>query len=178
MSFVCLGAISERKEMKITVFINKEQRDLDILPGESLLDVLRNQGFYSVKEGCREGNCGACVVLLDGKPVNSCLVFAAHCQNRKITTLEGLGSPQNLHPLQEAFIEAGAIQCGYCTPGMILSSKALLDENPDPSDDEIKIALDGNLCRCTGYVQILEGVKRGAEILRKKGNSKGKVRGK
>lgn len=150
--------------------------ELDIPPGVSLLDLLRSQGFFSVKEGCREGNCGACVVLLDGKPVNSCLVFAAHCQNREITTLEGLGAPRNLHPLQEAFIQAGAIQCGYCTPGMILSSKALLDENPDPSPEEVKIGLDGNLCRCTGYVRILEGVRKGAELLKKAGKSKDKVK--
>ncbi|MBN1900387.1 (2Fe-2S)-binding protein [Candidatus Sumerlaeota bacterium] len=153
--------------MKIKLSINKKKQELDILPGEKLLDVLRSRGYHSVKEGCREGNCGACVVLLDGKPVNSCLVFAAHCQERQITTLEGLGSPGSLHPLQEAFVQSGAIQCGYCTPGMILSSKALLDENPDPSDDEIEIALDGNLCRCTGYVQILEAVKKGAKLLKK-----------
>lgn len=150
--------------------------ELEILPGESLLDLLRSQGFYSVKEGCREGNCGACVILLDGKPVNSCLVFAAHCQNREITTLEGLGSPRSLHPLQEAFIKTGAIQCGYCTPGMILSTKALLDENPDPSLEEIKIGLDGNLCRCTGYVRIFEGVRKGAEMLKKQKKSSSKVR--
>lgn len=164
--------------MRIELSINAQSREVEIHPGERLLDLLRALGYYSVKEGCREGNCGACVVLLDGKPVNSCLVFAAHCQNREITTLEGLGSPQNLHPLQEAFIQSGSIQCGYCTSGMILSTKALLDENPDPSEEEIRIALDGNLCRCTGYIQILEGVRKGAKLLNKKRKSKDKPRGK
>ena len=145
--------------MKIKININKLAKELEIVPGESLLDLLRRSGYYGVKEGCRKGNCGACVVLLDGKPVNSCLVFAAHCQDRNVTTIEGLGTPQNLHPLQKAFIEAGAVQCGFCTPGMILSSKALLDENPKPTLEDIKQALDGNLCRCTGYVKILEAVQ-------------------
>jgi len=154
--------------MKSKITINENIKELDLIPGESLLDLLRRFGYYGVKEGCRKGNCGACVVLLDGKPVNSCLVFAAHCQDRNITTIEGLGTPQNLHPLQKAFIEAGAVQCGFCTPGMILSSKALLDENPDPSPEDIKLALDGNLCRCTGYVKIIDAVQTAAKKMKKK----------
>jgi len=154
--------------VNIKITINDLAKELDIVPGESLLDLLRRSGYYGVKEGCRKGNCGACVVLLDGKPVNSCLVFAAHCQDRSVTTIEGLGTPQNLHPLQKAFIEAGAVQCGYCTPGMVLSSKALLEENPNPTLEDIKLALDGNLCRCTGYVKIIEAVRTAAKKMKKK----------
>jgi len=152
--------------MELKLFVNDRQKVFTIDPGEHLLDVLRREGYNSVKEGCREGTCGACVVLLDGRPVNSCLVPAARCQGRNVTTAEGLGDPDHLHPLQEAFIESGAVQCGYCTPGMLLSSKALLDDNPDPTDGEIRQALDGNLCRCTGYVKILEAVKKAAEKMR------------
>lgn len=149
--------------MQIKLIINGENKNLSIEPGEHLLDVLRRNGYHGVKEGCREGECGACVVLLNGKPVNSCILFAARCDGAEITTVEGLGSPDNLHPLQEAFLESGAVQCGYCTPGMILSSKALLDENPNPTEEEIRTALDGNLCRCTGYVKIIEAVKKASE---------------
>jgi len=154
--------------MEIKVKINGQEKTLLCEPGECLLDVLRREGYYSVKEGCRQGNCGACVVLLNGHPVNSCLVFAGRCEGYEIITLEALGTPHDLHPLQKAFIEAGAVQCGYCTPGMILSSKALLRENPDPSLEEIKLALDGNLCRCTGYVKIIEAVRTAAKKMRKK----------
>ncbi len=154
--------------MEIKLKINGHEKILLCEAGESLLDVLRREGYQSVKEGCRQGNCGACVILLDGHPVNSCLLFAARCGGCDITTLEALGAPNSLHPLQKAFIEAGAVQCGFCTPGMILSSKALLDENPDPSLEEIKLALDGNLCRCTGYVKIIQAVRNAAKKMRKK----------
>jgi len=132
----------------------------------TLLDLLRSEGFTEVKEGCREGQCGCCVVLLEGKLVNSCQVFAASAMGKEITTVKGLGNLHSPHPLQTAFVEAGAVQCGFCTPGMILAAYALLKENPDPNDEEIIQALDGNLCRCTGYVKIIQAVKRGARRMR------------
>jgi len=152
--------------MLLKVKINGENKVLKIASGERLLDLLRREGYFSVKEGCRQGNCGACVVLLDGRPVNSCMVFAARCEGREIITTEGLGTPAHPHPLQEAFVNAGAVQCGYCTPGMILSSQALLAENPAPSAEEIKTALDGNLCRCTGYVKIIKAIQDAAKMHR------------
>jgi aerobic-type carbon monoxide dehydrogenase small subunit (CoxS/CutS family) len=158
--------------MELKVIVNNEEKSFQIKAGEHLLDILRREGYHSIKEGCREGTCGSCVVLLDGKAVNSCLVLAAHCQDRKITTVEGIGTLENPHPLQEAFVKEGAVQCGYCTPGMLLSSKALLDENPDPGPEEIKRALDGNLCRCTGYVKIVSAVQKAAKKMRKKSGKK------
>ncbi len=152
--------------MELRVNVNGEDKVFTIAAGERLLDVLRRVGYHSVKEGCREGNCGACVVLLDGKPINSCQVFAARCEGCEITTAEGLGTPAHPHPLQAAFVKAGAVQCGYCTPGMLLSAKALLDENPEPTTEEIKEALDGNLCRCTGYVKIIKAVKNAARAMK------------
>jgi carbon-monoxide dehydrogenase small subunit len=131
---------------------------VEIKPGEMLLDLLRRLGMKSVKEGCRTGECGACTVLLDGKPVRSCLTFAAKIKGHRVTTLEGLGSPANPHPLQEAFLETGAVQCGFCTPGMILVAYDLLSRNPDPTPEEVREAITGNLCRCTGYVKIVEAV--------------------
>jgi len=152
--------------MLLKVKINGEDKFLTIAAGERLLDLLRREGYFSVKEGCRQGNCGACVVLLDGRAVNSCMVFAARCEGREIITAEGLGTPARPHPLQEAFVNAGAVQCGYCTPGMLLSSQALLAENPAPSVEEIKTALDGNLCRCTGYVKIIKAVQDAAKRMK------------
>lgn len=145
--------------MVITLRINKEKKQIRISPGDILLEVLRREGYKGVKKGCGQGECGACTVLLDGKPVNSCLVLAAEADGREITTIEGLGTPVRPHPLQTAFVKKGAVQCGFCTPGMILSAKALLDENPRPTDGEIKKALDGNYCRCTGYVKIIDAVR-------------------
>jgi aerobic-type carbon monoxide dehydrogenase small subunit (CoxS/CutS family) len=152
--------------MLLKVKINGEDKVLTIAAGERLLDLLRREGYFSVKEGCRQGNCGACVVLLDGRAVNSCMVFAARCEGREIITAEGLGTPACPHPLQEAFVNAGAVQCGYCTPGILLSSQALLAENPAPSVEEIKTALDGNLCRCTGYVKIIKAVQDAAKRMK------------
>ncbi len=151
--------------MKIKLTINGRERLSDVPEGERLLDTLRNLGYTGVKRGCDEGTCGTCVVLLDGKPVNSCMLFSHGSQGAEITTIEGLGTPQNPHPIQRAFVDAGAVQCGFCTPGMVLSTKALLDVNPDPTEDEIKLALDGQLCRCTGYVKIIDAVKRAASLL-------------
>lgn len=146
--------------MKIKVKINDKWCELDIHPGDILLDVLRKEGYYGVKKGCGQGDCGACAVLLNGKAVNSCLILAAHCDGMEITTIEGIVGIENsqLHPLQKAFLDEGAIQCGFCTPGMIISLKSLLDENPHPSLTEIKDALSGNLCRCGSYPKIIKAV--------------------
>lgn len=129
-----------------------------------LIDCLRNElNLTGTKEGCGGGECGACTVLIDGKAVNSCIYPALEAEGKDIVTIEGLQSPENrLSPIQQAFVDKGAIQCGFCTPGMILAAKALLDSNPAPSDSEIREALQGNLCRCTGYVQIIEAIKQTA----------------
>lgn len=145
--------------MNLNVTINGKKKNIAIEPGDILLDVLRKAGYNGVKSGCRTGDCGACVVLINGLPANSCLILAANVDGEEITTIEGIGTLDNPHPIQKSFVEKGAVQCGYCTPGMILSTKALLDKNKKPTDNEIKKALDGNLCRCTGYVKIIEAVK-------------------
>jgi len=130
----------------------------------TLLEVLReNFGLLGTHKGCDEGQCGACTVLIDGRPVNSCLVLAARSQGKEITTIEGLADGENLHPVQEAFIESGGIQCGFCSPGMILVAKAFLDRNVNPTEMEVRKAMSGNLCRCTGYSQIIEAVMKAAE---------------
>jgi aerobic-type carbon monoxide dehydrogenase small subunit (CoxS/CutS family) len=152
--------------MKGEIVVNGKRVRCTFSPDVTLLDLLRSEGFTEVKEGCREGQCGCCVVLLEGKLVNSCQVFAASAMGKEITTVKGLGNLHSPHPLQTAFVEAGAVQCGFCTPGMILAAYALLKENPDPNDEEIIQALDGNLCRCTGYVKIIQAVKRGARRMR------------
>ena len=149
--------------MKGIFKINGKDMEIEFEAHKVLLDVLRENGFTEVKEGCREGECGACVVLLDGKPVNSCQVLAATAIGREITTVKGIGSLHNPHPIEEAFVEAGAVQCGFCTPGMVIATYALLKENKDPNDEDIKRALDGNLCRCTGYVKIKKAVKLAAK---------------
>jgi carbon-monoxide dehydrogenase small subunit len=143
--------------------INGEQLQVSLRGDELLLDVLRELGYTEVKEGCREGACGACVVLLDGELVNSCQVLAASAVGRQITTVKGLGTVHSPHPIQQAFIETGAVQCGFCTPGMVLAAFALLKNNPQPAAAEIRRALDGNLCRCTGYLKIIEAVKLAAQ---------------
>ncbi len=145
--------------MIVRFTLNQSSVQLDVHPGDRLIDVLRANGLWGVKEGCGDGNCGACVVLLDGKPVNSCLVLAPRVDGCSVVTIEGIGSPQAPHPIQSAFAEHGAVQCGFSTPGSILSTYALLSENPHPSDDDIKRALDGNLCRCTGYVKKIEAIR-------------------
>jgi len=149
--------------MKITLSINNEEKNFDVKPDEKLLDTLRNNNYKSVKFGCGEGTCGTCTVLIDGKPTLSCITFTAHTVDKKITTLEGIGTIEKLHVLQKSFLKEGAVQCGYCTPGMILSAKALLDKNPHPTEEEIKKALDGNKCRCTGYGSIIKAIKNVAK---------------
>lgn len=139
------------RTVPLEFLLNGQAAVLEVFPGETLLQVLRRLGCHSVKHGCETGDCGACAVLVDGITHNACVMFAMQARGRSITTLEGLGSPDGLHPLQEAFVEFGAIQCGYCTPGMILSSLELLRRNVDPTPDDVKDALSGNLCRCTGY---------------------------
>jgi carbon-monoxide dehydrogenase small subunit len=147
----------------LTMRVNGEEVSIHIKPDALLLDVLRDQlALMGTKEACGQGECGACTVLFDGEPVTSCLVPALKAQGREVITVEGLASGQELHPLQKAFIEQGAVQCGYCTPGMLMSAKALLDANPHPTDQEIKEAISGNLCRCTGYVKIVEAIKAAA----------------
>jgi carbon-monoxide dehydrogenase small subunit len=133
-----------------------------------LLHALRGLGYTEVKNGCEKGDCGACTVLLDGRPVNSCLVLAIQVRNREIITVRGLGTEKNLHSLQKNFIEHGAVQCGFCTPGMILSAKTLLDKNTSPTRKDIEVALSGNLCRCTGYVKIIKAVEATAIELKQK----------
>ncbi len=136
-----------------------------------LLDHLReDRELLSVKEGCGEGECGACTVLMDGKPVCSCLLFVPQIHGKEITTLEGILTSGGLHPVQQAFMDVGAVQCGFCTPGMILTAKALLDENPSPTEDEIRLSLSGNLCRCTGYAKIIEAVDTAARTIQREGD--------
>jgi len=148
----------------IELFVNGENHELAIEPQMTLLEILRGQlGLTGAKEACGTGECGSCTVLLDGKPVLACLTLAVDCAHQAITTIEGTGSPGKLSPLQQAFHDTGAIQCGFCTPAMILTAGALLAENPQPADGEIKKALEGNLCRCTGYNKIMEAVKLAAQ---------------
>jgi len=150
---------------EIDLVVNGRPVRVAVEPRNSLLHLLRAElGLIGTKEGCGEGDCGTCVVLLNGKPVNSCLVLALECGGSEVTTIEGLAEFGKLEPLQEAFIKVGAVQCGFCTPGMILAAKALLDQVPDPSPDDIKRALVGHLCRCTGYAKILEAVQLAARM--------------
>jgi len=155
----------ERQRIKLRV--NGEDCELSIPPNRTLLEVLREDlALTGAKEGCQDGTCGSCTVLLDGKPVRSCLILAIEAEDREILTIEGLSKGEELHPIQEAFVNYGAVQCGFCTPGMILTAKALLDSNPDPSEEEIREAISGNLCRCTGYVKIVEAITEAARRLR------------
>ena len=144
----------------ICLTVNGETYEALIKPGETLLDVLRDTlGLTGTKEGCDTGKCGACTVLIDGQAVRSCLTLAVSARDKDITTIEGLADGDELHPLQQAFIDHGAIQCGFCTPGMILTAKAFLDENPSPTEDEVKEAIGSNICRCTGYSSIVAAIQ-------------------
>ena len=155
--------------MQLYLHVNGELKQWTIAPGDLLLDVLRREGYFGVKRGCETGECGACTVLVNGKPINSCLMFAAQAEGCEILTIEGVEQGGKLDPLQEAFLEYGAVQCGYCTPGMILSAKALLAERPDPTEAEVREALAGNFCRCTGYLKPVEAVLSAARVYREKG---------
>ena len=151
---------------QLDLMVNGEMKQWMIAPGDLLLDVLRREGYFGVKRGCETGECGACTVLVNGKPINSCLMFAAQAEGCDVLTIEGVAQGEKLDPLQETFLEYGAVQCGYCTPGMILSAKALLAERPDPTDAEVREALAGNFCRCTGYLKPVEAVLAAARVYR------------
>ena len=148
------------QEIEVTLTVNKKEHNLKVEPDERLLDTLRDRlNLTGVKEGCSIGECGACTVILDGKAVNSCMVYTFQVNGSEVLTVEGLETNGQLDPLQEAFIDHQAVQCGFCTPGMLMSAKALLNENPEPDREEIKTAIEGNLCRCTGYQQIIEAIE-------------------
>jgi carbon-monoxide dehydrogenase small subunit len=150
----------------VNATINGEEISFLCEPRQSLLEVLRETlGLTGAKEGCNNGNCGACNVILDGKLVNSCLVLAVEVNGRSLTTVEGIASPGGLHPLQVKFLEHAALQCGYCTPGFLVAAKALLDQNPTPSEHEVRLWLAGNLCRCTGYDKIVRAVLDAAQVM-------------
>jgi len=147
----------------INLTVNGREHHVALAPNVTLLQALRDLGYTDVKNGCEKGDCGACAVLLDGKAVNSCLVLAWQAEGAEILTDAGMGTMDDPHPLQEAFADAGAAQCGYCTPGMIVSAAALLEQNPNPTEDQIREAISGNLCRCTGYGQIVKAIQMAAE---------------
>lgn len=155
---------------EISFVLNGREVRVVIDAHKRLIDVLRRDlGMTGTKEGCGEGECGACTVIVDGRAVNSCLFPALEVEGRKLVTIEGLhGEHHRLSEIQQAFVDQGAIQCGFCTPGMIMSAKALLDSNPEPSEEEIREVLEGNLCRCTGYIQIVEAIKQAAQRLKEK----------
>ncbi len=155
--------------MKIELNLNNRKRSVEVRPEDLLLDVLRREfNFKGTKYGCGIGECGACTVIMNGKPVLSCQMLAAVADGQSIDTIEGLADGNDLHPMQQAFIDEGAVQCGFCTPGMVLTANALVGENPDPGDEDIKNALRGNLCRCTGYENIIQAVHTGAKKMREK----------
>src|SRR5580693_5963301 len=159
MNLVTLPTESQ-KTAHIRLTLNGEEMDVSFAPYKTLLEVLREDlGHTGTKHGCELGECGACAVLLDGKPVLSCLILALECADREVLTVEGLAEDGKLHPLQDAFADLGAAQCGYCTPAILVTAKSLLDQNSHPSRDQIRVALSGTLCRCTGYLQIFEAVE-------------------
>lgn len=149
--------------MRVELVVNGTSEVADVAPGETLMEVLRRLGYAGVKNGCAHGDCGTCAVLLDGRAVTSCLLFAAQAEGREVTTVEALASPEGLHPLQAALLDTGGVQCGFCTPGILMVAVDLLARNPRPDEEELREALAGNLCRCTGYVKIVEGLMVGAE---------------
>jgi len=159
------------KEKDITIKVNGNAVALVVPAHRTLLEALRHEGFVEIKCGCEKGDCGACAVLLDGEPVDSCLTLAWHADGCEVTTIRGIGQPGKADPLQKAFIETGAAQCGYCTPGMIVAAKSLLKDSPNPSLADIKRALGGNLCRCTGYTRIFEAVQLAAREMREEGEA-------
>lgn len=152
--------------MKIKFTVNGKIHEIDIDPGEMLLEVLRKLGYKSVRRSCDSASCGTCTVLMNGKPILSCSTFAASAEGQRIETVEGVAKEGELHPLQKALLEEGGVQCGYCIPGTVLTAKALLEENPDPDDAEIRLALNGNICRCTGYESQNKAIKKAAAEIR------------
>ncbi len=159
-------------KVAINLRVNGDACKVLVPPHRPLVDVLRDDvGLTGTKKGCGAGECGACTVLMDGKPVNSCLVLAVQADGKDIVTIEGLAQDDRLHPIQEAFVQHGAIQCGYCSPGMILIAKALLDENPRPTELEVKQAIAGNICRCTGYVKIVEAIQAASRLVANEGRA-------
>lgn len=155
----------------IELELNGKKVKKDVSANLTLLDMIRKElNLKGTKKGCDNGNCGSCTVLMDGKPVNSCMTLAVQAQGKSILTIEGLSDGTALHPIQEAFIEKGAVQCGFCTPGMVMSAKGLLDKNPQPTDDEIKEGLSGNYCRCTGYTKIIDAVRHSADVINENKN--------
>jgi carbon-monoxide dehydrogenase small subunit len=150
---------------RINLTVNGEFEQVDVIASMTLLDMLREKLVLTgTKNGCAAGECGACTVLMNGEPVNSCLILAVECDDAEIVTVEGLAGDTQLDPIQKAIIDAGGVQCGYCTPGILIASRALIDRNPDPSEREIRAALVGNLCRCTGYMRIIEAVQDAAKM--------------
>jgi len=150
---------------RVNLTVNGEFEQVDVSANMTLLEMLRERLVLTgTKNGCAAGECGACTVLMDGEPVNSCLVLAVECDGAEIVTVEGLAQDAQLDPVQKAILDAGGVQCGFCTPGILISSRALIDRNPNPSENEIRAALVGNLCRCTGYMRIIEGVKEAARL--------------
>ena len=155
------------KKHPVSLTVNGDQYDLLIEPRKTLLAVLRETiGLTGAKEGCSTGDCGACTVIVDGNAVTSCMMLAVSANGKSITTIEGLSSDGHLHPIQRAFMDKGGYQCGFCTPGFIIASKAFLDENPNPTEAELRHALGGNICRCTGYTKIIEAIMSAAEVMR------------
>lgn len=153
-------------KQQIELRVNGQIYEIEVQPWKTLVDVLRDQLYLTgTKVSCNEGHCGACTVIIDGEAVNACLMLAMEAQGKEILTIEGLSEGGNLHPIQEAFVTHGAVQCGFCTPGMIMATKAYLERNPAPSDEDIKKALAGHLCRCTGYVQVIEAIRAAAETM-------------
>ncbi|MBL8901837.1 MAG: (2Fe-2S)-binding protein [Hyphomicrobiales bacterium] len=150
----------------IKLKVNGKQLELLAAPNSTLLEILRNNGHVEVKCGCEKGDCGACAVILDGEAVDSCLTLAWIADGSEVQTVKGIGTEATPHPLQTAFIEEGSVQCGYCIPGIIVAAKVLLDENPDPTDSDIRVALSGNLCRCTGYTRIFSAIHKAAQVMR------------
>ena len=160
---------SDAQTIGVSFTLNGRLQDIDVEPNELLLDVVRERlGLTGVKRSCDVQVCGACTLLVDGRPVSACTTLAFEVRGRSVLTIEGLAEDGKLHPLQDAFIEHGGFQCGFCTPGMILAAKALLDENPNPTEDELKHFMHGNICRCTGYKKIIESIMAAAKLLRER----------
>jgi len=154
-----------------TLIINQKKHAFELEGNETLLEILRDRlSLTGTKTACDEAECGACTVIINGKSALACITLAADLDGAEILTIEGLAAGEKLHPIQKAFLEKGAVQCGFCIPGMVMASKALLDKNPDPSEEEIKAGLDGNLCRCSGYLKIIEAVRHASKLLKAKDN--------